>query len=93
MKEKSESLESLVQHLLSGNIYLGQAIEILERSMIRGALSGAAGNQCAAAKQLGIHRNTLLAKIRKYELENGRKPVRKPMARAAGTRKRKKRVA
>ena len=87
MKEK---FESLVQHLLDGNIYLGQAIEILERSMIHGALAGAGGNQCAAAKQLGIHRNTLLAKIRKYELDNGRKPASKPMARATRARRRKR---
>ena len=90
MKEK---FESLVQHLLGGNIYLGEAIEILEKNMIRSALSGASGNQSEAAKQLGIHRNTLLAKIRKYELENGRKPMRKPVGRAVRARKRKQPAA
>ena len=83
-----ERFDTLVEHLLSGNIFLEQAIEILERSMIRLALERAKGNQCAAAKQLGIHRNTLLAKIRKYEVEN-EKPRRKSAARAAPARKRK----
>lgn len=85
----TEKFDGLVQHLLSGNIFLGQAIEILEQQMIRRALESAGGNQCAAAKQLGIHRNTLLAKIRKYELDNGRKPVRKPAASAARGSRRK----
>jgi len=83
-----ERFDALVEHLLGGNIFLEQAIEILERSMIRFALERAKGNQCAAAKQLGIHRNTLLAKIRKYEVEN-EKPRRKLAARAAPARKRK----
>jgi DNA-binding NtrC family response regulator len=82
-----ERFDSLVEHLLSGNIFLEEAIEILERSMIRRALEHARGNQCAAAKQLGIHRNTLLTKIRKYGVENGSKPRRKPTARAASVRR------
>ncbi len=89
----NEKFDGLVRHLLDGNIFLAEAIEILERSMIRSALAGAAGNQCAAAKQLGIHRNTLLAKIRKYELDNGRRPVRKPVARAVRARRRKRPAA
>ena len=84
-----ERFETLVKHLLDGNIFLEQAIEVLEGSMIRLSLERARGNQCAAAKQLGIHRNTLLAKIRKYGVENGSKPRRKPVARAAPRRRRK----
>jgi len=92
MKEK---FDALVEHLLDGNIFLEQAIEILERSMIRLALERAEGKQIAAAKQLGIHRNTLLAKIRKYGVDNGRKPRprRKPAAREASVRRRKTRTA
>jgi DNA-binding NtrC family response regulator len=84
-----ERFDTLVEHLLSGNIFLEQAIEILEGSMVRLALDRAKGNQCSAAKQLGIHRNTLLAKIRKYDVVNGRKSRRKPAARAAPARRRK----
>ena len=86
MKEK---FDALVEHLLDTNIFLVQAIEILEKSMIRASLERAQGNQCAVAKALGIHRNTLLAKIRKYGVENGRRPRRKTAARATSARKRK----
>ena len=91
-KSLKEKFDGLVNHLLRGNIFLEEAIEILEREMIRLALDRADGNQCAAARQLGIHRNTLLAKIRKYRLENGRKPQRKPLAQEVRPRKVKKRT-
>src|SRR5206468_2759953 len=78
MKEK---FDALIDHLLEGNIFLPEAIEILERSMINRALGLSAGNQCAASKQLGIHRNTLQRKMREFGLGNGR-TRRKPAARA-----------
>ena len=65
MKEK---FDGLVDHLLKGSIFLPEAIEILERSMIHRALEGCGGNQSAASKQLGIHRNTLSRKIDLYKL-------------------------
>jgi DNA-binding NtrC family response regulator len=79
MKEK---FDGLVDRLIEGNVSLDEAIEILERSMIRQALLRSGGNQCAGAKLLGIHRNTLQRKIEKYELG------RKPPARATRLRKR-----
>ena len=81
----------LVAHLLNGNIFLQEAIEILEKSMIAGALERQDGNQSAASKQLGIHRNTLQRKMVDYSLgASGRARVgRKPVARAASARKRK----
>jgi Fis family transcriptional regulator, factor for inversion stimulation protein len=86
MKEK---FDGLVEHLLTGNIFLPEAIEILERSMIRRALEECDGNQCAAAKQLGIHRNTLQRKINDFGLGVRRKPaaraVRVPRRRKTGT--------
>ena len=82
-----EQFDGLVEHLLGANIFLEQAIEILEREMLRRALAREDGNQSAAAKRLGIHRNTLLAKIRKYELRDGKKLPRKPAAREIRARK------
>jgi DNA-binding NtrC family response regulator len=87
-----ERFDGLIEHLLAGNIFLPEAIEILERSMIGRALEQNGGNQCAAAKQLGIHRNTLQRKMTEYEIGNGR-PRRKPVASATRTRKRKKPAA
>jgi DNA-binding NtrC family response regulator len=83
-----DGFDGLVQHLLDGGIFLQQAIEILEKSMIQGALRHNQGNQCAAAKQLGIHRNTLQRKMVVYEV-GGTHSRRKPMARAGHLRKKK----
>jgi Fis family transcriptional regulator, factor for inversion stimulation protein len=85
-----EKFDGLVDHLVSGNIFLPEAIEILERSMIQRALDDAGGNQCAASKQLGIHRNTLQRKIIEYGLRNGRRRSRrKTVGREAPARRRK----
>ena len=64
-----EGFEGLVEHLLDGGLFLQQAIEILEKSMIQGALQNNQGNQCAAAKQLGIHRNTLSRKMTQHRIK------------------------
>jgi Fis family transcriptional regulator, factor for inversion stimulation protein len=82
--------DGLVEHLLRGNIFMQEAIELLEKKMIEGALRESDGNQSIASKQLGIHRNTLLRKIRDYELCNGRSHHRaKPVASEGRTRRRK----
>ena len=87
MKEK---FDGLVEQLLRGGVVLQDAIEVLERSMIHGALTANSGNQCAASKQLGIHRNTLQRKMVEYGIGNGRTHVRrKPVARAGRPRKKK----
>jgi two-component system response regulator AtoC len=86
MKEK---YDGLVDQLLSGNVSLQEAIEVLERSMIQRAMEQTNGNQCAASKRLKIHRNTLLRKIREYDLvaHPARKPVKRvrPKARKGKT--------
>ena len=79
--------DGLVEHLRDGGLFLQQAIEILEKGMIQGALERNRGNQCAAAKLLGIHRNTLQRKMVEYEVGGTRPRVkRKPATRAAATR-------
>jgi DNA-binding NtrC family response regulator len=58
--------------------------------MIQGALERCGGNHSAAAKQLGIHRNTLQRKAQVYGLTNGRaRARRKPVIREARARRRK----
>jgi Fis family transcriptional regulator, factor for inversion stimulation protein len=85
-----DGFEGLVAHLLDGGLFLQQAIEILEKSMIQGALQCNQGNQCAAAKQLGIHRNTLQRKMVAYEVGGTRTRVRrKPVTRAGHPPKKK----
>jgi DNA-binding NtrC family response regulator len=87
-----EGFDTLIEHLLAGNIFLEEAIELLERKMIEGALERCAGKQTAASKQLGIHRNTLQRKMVQYQLGNGR-PRRKPAVRAGRAQKRKSSAA
>jgi DNA-binding NtrC family response regulator len=85
-----KEFDGLVEHLLGGDVPLPDAIEILERSMIAGALSRHTGNQSAASKQLGIHRNTLQRKMVEYGLGKGRpRSRRKPPVREARARKKK----
>lgn len=84
-------IDSLVTQLLNGNIFLQEAIEILEKQMIAGALARCEGKQSVAAKQLGIHRNTLQRKMVGYGLGVSRSRTRrKPIARAAAAPRRKK---
>jgi DNA-binding NtrC family response regulator len=64
----NEKFEGFVEHLLSGNIFLEEAIELLERRMIQRTLERTEGNQSEASKQLGIHRNTLQKKLVAYGL-------------------------
>jgi DNA-binding NtrC family response regulator len=77
MKDK---FDGLVEHLLNGGIFLQQAIEVLEKNMIQGALERCGRNQSAASKALGIHRNTLLRKMKEYGLDGVRiRARRKPV--------------
>ena len=43
-------------------------IQFVEKSLIETILERTFGNQCKAAKLLGINRNTLCAKIKKYNI-------------------------
>jgi DNA-binding NtrC family response regulator len=82
-----DRFDGLVDHLLSANIFLEEAIEVLEKNMIQRALERNGGNQSAASKLLGIHRNTMQRKVVEYGLANGRKHGRrKPLSRAGRPR-------
>jgi DNA-binding NtrC family response regulator len=76
-----ESFDALIEHLMQAGFFLEQAIEILEKGMIDRALRQTNSNQSEASKLLGIHRNTLQRKMLEYEI-GGKRPHRKPAARA-----------
>jgi len=81
--------DGLVARLLNGGVFLADAVALLERSMIETALGQSKGNQSAASKRLGIHRNTLQRKALEYGLENGRtRSRRKPASRETPRRRR-----
>jgi DNA-binding NtrC family response regulator len=77
-----ENFQALVDHLMTGAFFLEEAVELLERTMIERTLQRFKGNRGAAAKALGIHRNTLRRKIEQYKLQEEKAPC-KPVARAA----------
>lgn len=62
-------------HLVSEGVTSGRPpcldLEELEAWAIREALKQTEGNQTQAAKLLGIHRDTLIAKMKKYKVERG----------------------
>lgn len=50
----------------------GIIISDVEKAAIINALERASGNQVAASKMLGLHRNTLRSKIKKLNIDVGR---------------------
>ncbi len=68
-----EQLESLVGMMVDRGILLEEAVTEFEKKFIKRVLEHAKGNQCRAAKVLGIHRNTLSRKISQYHLDSARR--------------------
>jgi len=58
-----EKLRSLVADLVRGGVPLEMARREFERIYIEEVLASHDGNQSAAARDLGIHRNTLSRKL------------------------------
>ena len=85
-----KTIDELATQLLDSSFFMEEAVELLEKGMIAGALQRTERNQSEASKLLGIHRNTLQRKIVEYELATGRpRARRKPPVRAGRIRKRK----
>jgi DNA-binding NtrC family response regulator len=55
--------------MVERGILLEEAVTEFEKKFIKRALERSNGNQCRAAKFLGIHRNTLSRKISEYHLD------------------------
>ena len=81
-----DQFDNLVEHLLNNGFFMEEAVELLEKSLIANAMKRTGENRCAAAKLLGIHRNTLQRKCAAYALH--KKPVRRAESARARTRKR-----
>jgi DNA-binding NtrC family response regulator len=77
-----DRVSPLVECVLDGGLFLEETIELLERALIEAALLRAEGNQSAASKALGIHRNTMKRKMAQYELKPRRKPVNRSVRKA-----------
>ena len=65
-----DQLEALVGMMVERGILFDEAVNEFEKKFIKRVLERANGNQCRAAKVLGIHRNTLSRKIAEYNLNH-----------------------
>jgi Fis family transcriptional regulator, factor for inversion stimulation protein len=66
-----DQLEALVTQMVDRGILLEEALTEFERRFIKRAMEQSEGNQCRAARALGIHRNTLSRKVEEYKIPNG----------------------
>jgi DNA-binding NtrC family response regulator len=85
-----KTIDELAVKLLDSSFFMVEAVELLEKGMITGALARTEGNQSEASKMLGIHRNTLQRKMIEYKIDGRRK---KPMGRAVRDVKSSRRTA
>ncbi|HKV27503.1 MAG TPA: helix-turn-helix domain-containing protein [Candidatus Acidoferrales bacterium] len=68
-----DQLEALIGQMVERGILLEEALAEFERRFIKRVMDHVEGNQCRAARTLGIHRNTLGRKLEEYKLDrNGR---------------------
>ena len=65
-----DQLEGLVSQMVDRGILFEEAVGEFEKRFIKRTLERADGNQCRAAKMLGIHRNTLSRKMGEYRLDH-----------------------
>ena len=77
-----DQLEALVAQMYSSGILYSEAVREFKKRFIMNVLQQNRGNQCKAARELGMHRNTLSRTITELKLDvrqlrdGGRRPVR-----------------
>jgi DNA-binding NtrC family response regulator len=76
-----DQLEGLVAQMYSSGILYSEAVREFKKRFIMNVLQQNRGNQCKAARELGMHRNTLSRTIAELKLDvrqlrDGRRPVR-----------------
>ncbi len=73
-RDLNEHLRRVVEKLVSMGIVLREAQEEVEKLYIERTLLSCQGNRSRAARRLGMHRNTLNARMDKYGLNGGHGP-------------------
>lgn len=76
-----DQLEALVMQMYKSNILYSEAVQEFKKRFILTVLQDNKGNQCRAARALGMHRNTLSRtiselKIDVRQLRGGKRPPR-----------------
>lgn len=69
-----DQLETLVLQMHSSNILYSEAVREFKKRFILAVLNENNGNQCRAARELGMHRNTLSRTL--AELKIDLRPIR-----------------
>lgn len=64
-------LDNLVTQMHAGGITYDEAVREFKRHFILEVLAGHMGNQCKAAKELGVHRNTLSRILAELKIDPG----------------------
>lgn len=64
-----DQLEALVQQMYRSNILYSEAVREFKRRFIATVLEDSKGNQCRAARLLGMHRNTLSRTIDELRID------------------------
>jgi Fis family transcriptional regulator, factor for inversion stimulation protein len=76
-------LEALVGQMHSSGILYSEAVREFKKCYITDVLERNGGNQCKAARELGMHRNTLSRTIAELELDLSQvRAMRRPPASA-----------
>ena len=64
-----DQLEALVLQMYKSNILYSEAVREFKKRFILTVLEENKGNQCRAARQLGMHRNTLSRTITELKID------------------------
>ena len=80
--EVKDQLEALVAQMYNSGILYSEAVREFKKRFLVNVLQQNKGNQCKAARELGMHRNTLSRTLTELKLDvrqfrdAGRRPVR-----------------
>ena len=64
-----EQLETLIMQMYKSNILYSEAVREFKKRFILTVLEENHGNQCRAARELGMHRNTLSRTISELKID------------------------
>ncbi len=75
-----DQLESLILQMYRSNILYAEGVREFKRRFILTVLQENKGNQCRAARELGMHRNTLSRTLNELKIDVGqlREGVKRP---------------
>lgn len=76
-------LEALVNEMHESGILYSEAVKEFKKMFIANVLARSGGNQCKAARELGMHRNTLSRTISELKVNlNEARGMKRPMGSA-----------